>query len=523
LPIASLGTIVMDPSDPTHTHKALELDAEFPVASEFGGAVGPGGEKIVRIEAVDPWHDSADPATAPGWFGPRSNNDFEVYFTFGGAHQPALIPGTKTFSCVGACNFGNVSPSGGACNFFSGCANFDAFDEHERVVVRHFTYNGQAISSTWSNDVELENVTLLTGPGNGIQTDTGGGFRGFRVHDSKITRGPGRVISIASGSIAISGLQGDVQIEDNLIAYQGDDGLSFNPGISSINSVTSAKGGLSLVNFIGNCDVNPKDDAVAGDTLFFYDQNYVFLGSAKASAVSNCADTVLTATLDVPYPHFSKAYYFVDVTNQADARYVVRNNVFGHNRGHGLITNSTYGMIDGNEMSNDSMGGISVNGQNPGSDNLCVTNNTVSWPGQMTDMVGALSFVFTDMNGDVLETPSMQKLALSDNQVTEAGGPAIVVTSARDVAIERSRIDRSNLVQTPYFPFFGTSLFSDSVIVFGVSEAEICDTAIAGPTSGPIGTDPSADPSVHVTPFCRRSSASLEREQPAPAAICIAR
>jgi hypothetical protein len=521
LPIASLGTIIMDPADPTHTHKALELDAHYPVASEFGGAQGPGKENIVRIEAVDPWHDSADPATAPGWFGKNSNNNSEVYFIFGGARQPALVAGTKIFSCLGACNFSNVSPATGSCSFFNGCANFDAFQEYERVVVRHFTYNGEAIAVTWCNDVEFENVTLLTGPGDGIQTDSNGGFRGFRVHNSKITRGPGRLISIASGSIVVSGMQGDVQVEGNLISYQGDDGLSFSPGIASINSVTPASGagGSSVVNFVANCDINPKDDAVVGDTLFFYDQNYVFLGMAKVAALSGCADTVLTATLDVEYPLFSNAYYFVDATNQADARYVARNNIFGYNRGHGLITNATYGMIDRNTMSYDSAGGIGVNGQNPGSDNLCVSNNTVSYPGGQTDIFGAISFVFTDLAGNVLHSPSSQKLLLENNQVAQAPGPAIVVTSSRYMAIETNNVMNSNLVDTPYYPFFGTSPFSDSIIVFGADDAEVCAAAIFGQTSGPIGIDPSADPQVLVAPQCPQSVAATPFRQaswPAP-------
>jgi hypothetical protein len=521
LPIASLGTIIMDPADPTHTHKALALDAKYPVASEFGGARGPGNQNIVRIEAVDPWHDSADPATAPGWFGKNSNNNSEVYFIFGSARQPALIAGTKVFSCVEACNFANVSPAGGGCSFFNGCANFDAFEEHERVVVRHFTYNGEAIAVTWSNDVQFENVTLLTGPGDGIQTDSNGGFRGFRVHNSRITRGPGRVISIASGSIAISGMQSDVQVDGNLIAYQGDDGLSFSPGISSINSVTpaAAGGGSSVVNFVGNCDINPKDDAVEGDTLFFYDQNYVFLGMAKVAAISTCADTVLTATLDVEYPRFRNAHYFIDVTNQADARYIARNNIFAYNRGHGMITNATYGMIDRNTMSYDSAGGIGVNGQNPGSDNLCISNNTVSYPGEQTDIFGAISVVFTDLTGNILRTPSTQKLLLDNNQVAQTGGPAIVVTSSRYMAISASGVLNSNLVDTPYYPFFGTSPFSDSIIVFGAGEAEVCGSAISGQTSGPIGIDPSADPQVFVAPHCPRSVVGAPNTQaswPAP-------
>ena len=51
---------------------------------------------------------------------------------------------------------------------------------------------------------------FLTGPGMGIAVQNAGGFRGFRLADSSITRGAGRVISTASDGINVSAFAGDL-------------------------------------------------------------------------------------------------------------------------------------------------------------------------------------------------------------------------------------------------------------------------------------------------------------------------
>ena len=69
------------------------------------------------------------------------------------------------------------------------------------MIVRHYTYNGFAFLVNWSNDVTFENVKLRTGPGMGIAVGNNGGYRGFRLANSEIKRGPGRLIWTASDAI----------------------------------------------------------------------------------------------------------------------------------------------------------------------------------------------------------------------------------------------------------------------------------------------------------------------------------
>ena len=148
LHIASLGTIVADPTRPGH--HALVLDPAYPAADALSGGA-------VQIQAVDPWDDSTDPAVSPGRFAESAANDHETYFIFG-APQPTYLgktsAGAQTFSCA-SCNFVNASGEPG-CSMFKGCANFDQFRVGERVIVRHYTYNGFAVFVNWSEDIDLQ-------------------------------------------------------------------------------------------------------------------------------------------------------------------------------------------------------------------------------------------------------------------------------------------------------------------------------------------------------------------------------
>lgn len=378
LPIASLGTIVKDPLNPGHN--ALVLDNEYPVMDKYQG--GP-----VAIQAVDPWESRLDP---PGTFGAKSNNNFEEYFIFGNAPQPRYVgktsAGDHTFSCE-SCNFQN-SATDPTCSFFDGCANFDTFAPGSRVIVRHYTYNGFAISITWANDINLENLTLRTGPGVGIGAHDGGGYRGFRLADSNITRGPGRLVSTASDVLDLT-MQADVIVENNNIGYQGDDSVAVSPSIFPVSSVSG-----NQVSVVGYCDPDPMDAPIPGDALAFFDANFLYQGTAHVTAANNavCGSPILT--LNHVIAGLDTTYLVLDLTQQATARYIVRNNLAHECRCHGIITDSPYGWIDNNVYFDNSAGGIGLvggSGFGPGATNVLMSNNYISDSGQSTQYSGTIA------------------------------------------------------------------------------------------------------------------------------------
>jgi hypothetical protein len=480
LPIASLGTIVKDPLNPGHN--ALVIDNKYPVRDKYQG--GP-----VAIQAVDPWDANLDP---PGTFGAESNNQWEEYFLFGNAPQPTYVgktsAGNQTFSCE-SCHFQN-SPTDPACSFFNGCANFDIFAPGSRVIVRHYTYNGFAISITWANDIDFENLTIRTGPGVGIGAHDGGGYRGFRLANSHITRGPGRLISTASDVLDLT-MQADVIVEDNDIGYQGDDSVAVSPTVFSVAAVNASGSQISVV---GSCDPDPMDVPIPGDALAFFDADFLYKGTADVAAANNavCGSPILT--LDHTIVGLDTAYSVIDLTQQATARYIVRNNLAHECRCHGIITDSPYGWIDSNVYYDNSQGGIGLvggSGFGPGGTNVLMSNNYISDSGQSTQYSGTVYMFAPTATGEILKEPLFEKLHFSNNVFENLLGPAMIATSARYLTVENTTIVNSNLDRADPINY-GTIPTLDSIVVYDAGDGTVCGTLKSGDSTGPIGIDPTA-------------------------------
>jgi hypothetical protein len=482
LPIASLGTIVRDPLN--SGHNALVLDQKYPVKDKYQGGQ-------VQIQAVDIWDDGKNTNDPPGIFDPRSDNDLETYFIFGNAPQPIYVGktsvGDHTFSCE-SCNFQN-SPSDSSCSFFQGCANFDLFTPGTRVIVRHYTYNGFAFLVNWSNDIDFENVKLRTGPGIGFSVSNNGGYRGLRIANSEIKRGPGRLISTASDTIDIS-MKADFIVEGNDIGYQGDDSLAIYPTTSPIASVKATE-----INVAGVCDPDPMDSPVTGDALAFFDQNFVYKATARVvgSAGSYCG--TLTLKLDHAIAGLNASDNLLDLTQQPSARYVVHYNAMHECRCHGVLVDAPYGSIDHNIFFRNSAGAIELDsgsGQGPGATNLSLTDNAISYPGQWAQYYGAISLVAPTADGGIIAAPVFDKIKIQNNSIKNTPGPAIIATSARNFSISLNWISNAN--QTQASPtHYGTLSTLDSVLVYQSSDGTVCDPYREGSTTGPIGIDPTDD------------------------------
>lgn len=487
LTIASLGTIERDPLNPGHN--ALVIDSKYPVKDPYQG--GP-----VQIQAVDPWDDNVDP---PGTFDPKANNDFETYFIFGGV-QPTYVgktsAGAQTFSCK-SCTFHN-SATDRTCSMFQGCANFDNFTPGERVIVRHYTYNGQAISVNWSNDIDMENVHLRTGPGMGITVSYNGGYRGFRLANSSVTRGPGRIISTASDAINI-GTKGDIILEGNDVGFQGDDSINIYSTTAAIAGVKGAE-----IDVAGVCDPDPMDAPIVGDLLAFYDPNDVYMDTARVLALKGSSCGTLTLTLDRTVPKLSTADNLLDLTQQAAARYIVRGNVFHECRCHGVTVNAPYGLIDTNLMFDDGAGGIELQGgagAGPAATNLAITNNVIAQPGQWTQTLGAISMVAPTTTGGIVSQPVFEKIRIENNLIEDAPGPAIIATSAGYFQFGPNSMIDTNQIQSGSATW-GPVPTLDSIVVYESSHGTVCGTLTDGSLTGPVGIDPATDYAVAVDPYC---------------------
>ncbi len=505
LPIASLGTIVADPDN--SGHNALVIDSRYPVTSPYY----PGGN--IQIQAVDPWNDSSS-VPPPGVY--SANLSTEEYFTFPSLSQVAqptyvgrTSAGAQTYSCE-SCNFANVINQGQPCSFFDGCANFDPFTVGERVLVRHYSYlNGAAITLVFTEDIDLENFTILTGPTDGVDTLANGGLRGLRINNGNIVRAPGGLITVPSGALGID--QDDFQLENSAIGFGGDDLLNISPTRWSINSIVAGNDGSTVVTFPGNCQPSINDDPVVGDYLAFYDPNFIYLGSAPVvSETNNCnTDGTLSATLNLQ-TSISGAVALIDLTDSDSARYFIKGNAFVYNRQHGILEDSSYGLIESNIFKYNTSGSMIfadvTNGiPGPGAGNITISNNAISLSpsSPYNNVLAAITILGLDSNSNVIQNPLFQKIVLSGNSISDVTGAAIAFTSTQYLAVESNTITNSN--ESKYNPW-GT-LFSplspdDSILIYGSRTGEVCASAIEGRSSGPIGVSSRVDKSISVEPSC---------------------
>jgi hypothetical protein len=323
----------------------------------------------------------------------------------------------------------------------------------------------------------------------GITVSFNGGYRGFRLANSEITRGPGRIISTASDAINI-GMKGDLILEGNDVGFQGDDSIN-------IYSTTLAIGGVKgdTIDVAGACDPDPMDTPISGDMLAFYDPNYVHIETARVTAVTGSSCGTLTLKLDHPVPRLTTSDNLLDLTQQAAARYIVRNNMLHECRCHGVVVNAPYGLIASNLMFDDSAGGIELQGgagAGPAATNLAITGNVISKPGQWAQTLGAISMVAPTTDGNIVANPVFEKLRIANNSIEDAPGPAILATSTGYFSVDLNWISNTNQIQTSPANF-GTLSTLDSILVYQSSDGTVCDPYRTGTTTGPIGIDPTDD------------------------------
>jgi hypothetical protein len=268
-------------------------------------------------------------------------------------------------------------------------------------------------------------------------------------------------------------------------------------------SVATASTTGNQISVVGSCDPDPMDVPIPGDALAFFDPNSIYKGTGFVVSANTSICGAPALTLDHAIAGVNTAYSVIDLTQQATARYIVRNNLAHECRCHGIITDSPYGWIDSNAYFDNSAGGIGMvggSGFGPGGTNILTSNNYISDSGQSTQYSGTIAMFAPTAAGEILDQPLFEKLRFSNNVFEQLPGPAIVATSARYLSIENSIIVNSNLDRTDPVDY-GAIPTLDSIIVYDAGDGTVCGTLKSGDSSGPIGIDPTAK-SVTVNASC---------------------
>ncbi len=522
LQVAVLGTIIPDPKAPGH--QALAIDPQYPVTAmnaDFLTASATGN--YPQVQVVNTWVPGTTGSPDLGHFAYAAGNNNaadEVYFVFG-ANPPTYIgqqsvtstttDGVTTttsypqvYSCfptaygkAGAQNCGVVASTNSSdCSFYNGCANFDYFPLGAQVVVRYLTVISGAISIISSNDVDIENMTMLSSPGNGISISNNGGYRGFRLANSTITRSGNRPISVTGAALLFGQMQGDVIIENNEIAYQGDDAIDlhgtpqpFGSGPVVKNIDTANKEVTILIPPTHCSDLNMGDQPLVGDKVAFFDQNTVYIDTAEVAAMnapcqmSNGSTSPWTITLEnctsgdctKTVGKLTSIDYYSDLTKEAAARYVIAGNKNYANRGHGLLISAPYGLVSNNTFIYNTLGNLAFDdiGEGFGSSNLVIDYNNMQWSGLQNPAIQAID----NQSGTNIASAVFQKIMISHNTISNTYGSAIGIGSARDVFLENNEISNSNLY--PNLTSYSGLPSTDSIVFFGMTDSYVCGTTLS--------------------------------------------
>ena len=530
VPMSALGTIIVDPKDAKH--HALAIDPEYPVLPNT--QFYPVNNPYPQLQAVNTWDNGSNPSYMAGTgsldighfdMAAMNNNPVdEEYFMFNapgssttppfptfvgaqGAYPQVYTCNPSAYGVTGAvdCAFGPAGAGTSYCNdFYSGYASLDCFPVGKRVVVRYFTYNGWAISVGDSNDVDIENMTMYAGPGLAIALNNGG-YRGFRLANSVITRTGNRPVSVVGDIVHIGALQADLIVENNIIAYQGDDGINndsivstiANPNNSSQKASVNAEGtSVTIPNTVNNCsDPNLGDGVAATDRVVFFNSNLTYqdtgtVASLNAPCVTTGNITPWQLNLDqcasgkcsTNLPKMNNSWEYIDLNKISAARYFISGNTFWYNRGHGALLSAPDGLVANNIFAGDTGGNIAfdetANSGNQGgfgSSNLQIAYNTMDVPGVNDAIEGSVW-----LSNGFSTAAVFHHLLINNNVIKDVGGPAIWISSAERVNIKNTVINNADMNPSLSNPSSG-----NSIEMSNVSGYDICGTVLSG-TSGKI-------------------------------------
>jgi hypothetical protein len=363
------------------------------------------------------------------------------------------------------------------------------FAPGERVLIRHYTTEGDAIDIIHGQDVTFDNLTIYSSPGFGIAVLWGSS--GFAISNCHITRAAGRLISTAADALHIANHVGDVLVENNTFAYQGDDGLNINTTTFPV-----VKGGTNEVPVWSNHAYIREGDPVA----LFNSEMKAEDGQWRIVAITpSPADQANKLTLDHAIPSSDKGGYLVDL-NFSGARFVVRNNQLLHNRARGALLQTSYGLVEGNTFIGQTMYALYLTmypPEGPGAQDVVIANNKIS----DTGVNGGPGAVILSRQAMVYSTlahnpPVHQNIIFKDNLISDVPGPAFYISSANNVVLYGNTLRNTN--QQPLENRWNAAgNLNFPVVINDASNVHLLHNSISG--KPPIFVDPATTTGIKIS------------------------
>jgi hypothetical protein len=378
------------------------------------------------------------------------------------------------------------------------------FNNGDGVIARFFGGEAAAVSINDSYDVNVENVNVYGATGSAFQFSFG---RGFRLANSHVVRAPRRLISLAGDAVHITAGAGDIIIEGNTIGYQGDDGLNLNARMMCNGAVSGSNAQPCNPSLAGpsggpasSLDVYSwwENIWLPGDQLIFLDPNLSLLGRSTIQKVFTNGHAFTQLSFSSPAP--AAAQFLVDL-RLGGARYIIRNNGFLHNRGRGVLLQTSEGLVEGNRFDGQTLHSIYVIsspywGEGPGAQNLIVANNRICHTGNYiqdssrpASVLGAVVVAAED--NTAFTVPSSvalhQNVIFSDNTVEDAPGPGFFISTTNNVIMRGNHLVNTNRSDA-WTATYGTATSAGSIVVTQASNVFFHANELSG-SSGPVSID----------------------------------
>jgi len=334
-----------------------------------------------------------------------------------------------------------LSPTGYAQNVPSYSASFKLGD---RVIVHQYQSEADCIFADQGQDVTFDNITFYSCPGSAIVSNV----TGLHITNSTVTRAPGQIISITGDAFHLGRSPGDIVIDNNFIGYEGDDGIN-------LNTFTATLGASGSTNVTVNT-VLP----MTGDVLGLFNANMQYDNTKSinvSSETSNLPSDTSEITLNQGVPTSDAEGFLMDFA-YPNARYIIRNNQFEYSPGHGLLLQTSYGLVDGNSFTSQTYAAMDFDtcnfcGEGPGAQNVLVIHNTILSNG---GTYGAIMAARHNDSAQIVyvggsEPPSAppvpgihQNIIFAANSISNVPAAGFYISSANNVVLANNSLQDTN-------------------------------------------------------------------------------
>jgi parallel beta-helix repeat protein len=334
-------------------------------------------------------------------------------------------------------------------------AAFKNIKAGKNYVVFHHWYGGPAIriddmpGPNQSEDIVIDSITLHSAPGMGIFAY--GIKRGLAIINSSIVPRPdgSNPVSTEYDAIHVQLGGGDILINGNHIAGQGDDGINLNNAVHPIVSIADQGRTLVLSKY--------SRFISAGDALAFFDDSGGYLGQAKVTdkpkALGGLNNQI---SLDHAIPGISPSSVVRDIA-LISSRFDVSGNTIEACNCHGVLVQLPNGRVEGNTFRNLRANAVRLLTdvgswkEGVGAFNVIVSRNNISNSGidNSLPLPWAAISAYGGARGNLVSaTPVNRYLDVIDNTISDSKQGCITIASSRDVKVKGNTCNSTNK-QTP--------------------------------------------------------------------------